>query len=760
MITVRQDKEIYEIFTHYDPVIIEMIKQIPGRRWVPERKAWTIPRNNLGFFVNIFKGSEYESQITLLSDENIDINEDLGAHTPIPDIDISNVPFYVKEGAKPYQHQLDFMKWAIHRQNKGNLHGFLLADEMGCISGDAMIHLNWHKSYSQITLRDLYQHWIKHPNCHEQGEYKIRCLRDNIFRLHDVKDIIYSGNKPVYELKLSDGYSLKATADHEILTEMGYVPLNALSVGDKIVTNGQPTCWGNDIIIVPKYQLVESIQYVGVEDTYDIKMYEPYHNFLANGIVVHNCGKTVEVTNLALYNRDRYDLKHCLIICCINSSKYNWQKDIEVHTGGREHAYIIGSRLKKNGSFKPDTGNKEKLEDLNTLKMYSKDEPLPYFIIMNIEAFRYKDKKNYPIADRIIQLINNDEIDMVVIDEIHKNASPEATQGKQLLRVKKATSNAMWIPMTGTPIVKDPSNLYTPLKLCDVHRFSSYWTWCQEFIIYAGFGSHDIVGYKNIPKLKQMLESNMIRRLKEDVLDLPPKIYYTEYIDNSPYQRKLYNEIAHQLQESRDEIIKSLNPLAKFLRLRQVNGSPELVDGAISSDDSNYLEKNARLKRLLELLEDAHARGEKTVVFSNWVEPLRTLYKYISKKYKTCVFTGTMSLEERERHKETFMTNPAYTVLLGTIGAAGTSQTFTAARNLIFYDSPWNPSDKDQASDRIYRIGTTESVNIFTLVTRDTVDDRVEEILSTKDEVAKYIVDNKLDLRNNPKLFNYLLGNN
>lgn len=601
MITVRQDKEIYEIFTHYDPVIIEMIKQIPGRRWVPERKAWTIPRNNLGFFVNIFKGSEYESQITLLSDENIDINEDLGAHTPIPDIDISNVPFYVKEGAKPYQHQLDFMKWAIHRQNKGNLHGFLLADSMGL-------------------------------------------------------------------------------------------------------------------------------------------------------------GKTVEVTNLALYNRDRYDLKHCLIICCINSSKYNWQKDIEIHTGGKEHAYIIGSRLKKNGSFKPDTGNKEKLEDLNTLKMYSKDEPLPYFIIMNIEAFRYKDKKNYPIADRIIQLINNDEIDMVVIDEIHKNASPEATQGKQLLRVKKATSNAMWIPMTGTPIVKDPSNLYTPLKLCDVHRFNSYWTWCQEFIIYAGFGSHDIVGYKNIPKLKQMLESNMIRRLKEDVLDLPPKIYYTEYIDNSPYQRKLYNEIAHQLQESRDEIIKLLNPLAKFLRLRQVNGSPELVDASISPDDSNYLEKNARLKRLLELLEDAHARGEKTVVFSNWVEPLQTLYKYISKKYKTCVFTGTMSVEERERHKETFMTNPAYTVLLGTIGAAGVSHTFTAARNLIFYDSPWNPSDKDQASDRIYRIGTTESVNIFTLVTRDTVDDRVEEILSTKDGVAKYIVDNKLDLRNNPKLFNYLLG--
>ena len=313
--------------------------------------------------------------------------------------------------------------------------------------------------------------------------------------------------------------------------------------------------------------------------------------------------------------------------------------------------------------------------------------------------------------------------------------------------------------MTGTPITKKPTDIFTPLKLCDGHDFTSYYKWCQYFCIYGGFGGYDIVGYRNIPYLKNMLESNMIRRLKSEVLDLPPKIHYTEYVENTEYQNKLYEKVAKELWSQHDDIMMSLNPMTRFLKLRQVNGSPELVDENLVVD-KDYVKKNAKIVRVLELLDDIHSRGEKVVIFSNWVEPLRTLYKFISEKYKTCVFTGTMSLEDRERHKRAFQTNPKYTVLLGTIGAAGVAQTFTAARNVIFYDSPWNPSDKDQAEDRVFRIGTTQSVNIFTLITKDTVDDRVEQILYTKQGVAKYIVDGKLDLRNNPQLFDYLLGGN
>lgn len=601
MINVIQNGEIYEITFQYDPNVIALIKNVPGRTWNATGKMWTIPKDRLGFLINEFRGTQYEPFVKIHSDEEINQNEELGSTTVIPDIDISKIPFHVKGGSTPYKHQLDFMKWAIDRQNHGNMHGFICADSMGL-------------------------------------------------------------------------------------------------------------------------------------------------------------GKSVESANLAFYNKKQYNFKHCLVICCVNSTKYHWQDDIKVHLN--EPAYILGTRLRRDGTEKCDTGSLEKLEDLNSTHMYNnEDSPeLPYFIIVNIEALRYRSGKKHPITDKIIELILNQTISMIIIDEVHKNLSPSSDQGKQILQIKKATGGAaMWIPMTGTPITKQPMDVYTPLLLCNGHDFTSYYKWCQNFCVYGGFGGYEVVGYKNIPYLKNLLENNMIRRLKSDVLDLPPKITYTEYVENTEYQHKLYKQVLGEIIAQESEILTSLNPMARFLRLRQVNGSPELIDNNLKVDNT-YIKKNAKLQRLLELIDEIVERGEKVVVFSNWVEPLRTLYKFISTKYKTCVFTGTMSVEDREKHKRVFQSNSEYKVLLGTIGAAGTGQTFTAARNVIFYDSPWNPSDKEQASDRIYRIGTTQSVNIFTLVSKDTVDDRVEQILSNKDGVAKYIVDGKLDLRNNPRLFDFLLG--
>lgn len=604
MIRIKQNGEVYEVTFSYDPVIVSMVKNVPGRRWNPTAKMWTLPKDKLGWLIEQLKQSGYEKQIVIASEENINKNEAIEVTARIPDIDVSNIPFYVKEGAKPFKHQIDFMKFAIDRQLNGNMRGFILADEMGC-------------------------------------------------------------------------------------------------------------------------------------------------------------AKTCELMNLAIYNKKQYNFKHCLVICCINTSKYNWVDDIEKHTRGEFHPYILGTRFKRDKIHtRSDTGTKEKLEDLETGHMYGDvNQPeLPYFIVMNIEGLRARQGKIYPIAEQIIRWVNDGKINMIAIDEIHKNASPSSTQGKQLLKIKKATgNNTMWIPITGTPIVNKPTDVFTPLRLIDGHNYTNYFMWCKEFCIYGGYGDHEIVGYKNIPRLKVMLQCNMIRRLKKDVLDLPPKIYYTEYVENTPYQQKLYDMVANDLINSRDNIVRALNPLSQFIRLRQVNGSPEIVDQDLKIDNQ-YLKKNAKIQRVLEILEDIHSRGEKVLIYSNWVEPLRTLYRFVSKRYKTCCYTGTMSTEDREKHKRVFMTNPEYTVMIGTIGAMGTSHTLTAANNVIFIDESWTATDKYQAEDRTHRAGATKPVNIYTIISKDTIDERVHDILYSKDQVSGYIVDNKIDIHNNPDLFDKLLG--
>lgn len=471
-------------------------------------------------------------------------------------------------------------------------------------------------------------------------------------------------------------------------------------------------------------------------------------------------GKTLEVINYALYQKKVHGYKHCLIICCVNSAKYSWKEDIEKHTKGAESAYILGTRKKRNGGIRYGTSGVDKTQDLISGHMYSDlSEPeLPFFLITNIESLRTRSGKQYTLVAEIVKMAWKKEMPLIALDEIHKNMSPKSTQGKMVLKIKQMTGSAIeWIPMTGTPIVNKPTDVFTPLKLIGVHSVKSYWEWCKLFVIYGGYGDHEIMGYKNIPQLKQMLQNNMLRRLKKDVLDLPDKIHHNIYVENTPTQAQLYASLQTEIYENKESILGSMNPLASFLRLRQVNGSPELVDKSIVVD-GKYLSKNAKLAELMRLLEDIIERDEKVVIFSNWVEPLKTLYRFVAAKYKTTCFTGTMSEEDRQKHKRVFLNNPDYKIMLGTIGALGVNHTLTVATNVIFYDEPWTPGDKIQAEDRCHRIGSKYPLNIYTLLTVNTVDDTVHKIIGDKADISGYIVDGKLDFRNNPELFEKLLG--
>lgn len=606
-IQINQNGNYYEIKFKYDPTLVAMIKQIPGKEWNPSEKLWRIHKDKLGMLLNMLKGSKYADTYELQSNEQIGENAEIEPTTTIPNVDLTGIKLFVEDDSKLYPHQLDFMKYAIDRQRKGYRSGFLCADDPGL-------------------------------------------------------------------------------------------------------------------------------------------------------------GKTIESVNYAMYNKLYNRYKHCLVICNVNTSKYNWQDDIRKHTNGKMNGYILGSRKRKH--LKPGQAtyivgsSQNKLDDLLCGHMYGDDaEPeLPYFIILNVEAIRMKVGKRYPIADKIIDMINDGELNMIIIDEVHKNMSPTSLQGKQILRIKDKThSRCTWVSLTGTPIVNKPTDVFLPMRLIDAHNFTSYYKWCQYFCVYGGYGGHEVIAYRNIPRLKFMLQQNMIRRRKEDVLNLPDKIHMDVYVENTKYQSRLAEEVTMDLIAHAEEIANDLNPMVRFLRLRQVNGSPELVDHDLRVDNT-YLKYNAKLVKLLELLEEIHERGEKTVIFSNWVEPLRTLFKFLSSKYKVCCFTGTMSEAERQKHKRVFMNNPEYTVMIGTIGALGTTHTLTAANNIIFYDEPWTYADKLQAEDRCHRISAKKSVNVYTLISKDTIDERVHDIVYSKKDTSDYLVDNKLDFKNNPNLVATLLG--
>ena len=425
-------------------------------------------------------------------------------------------------------------------------------------------------------------------------------------------------------------------------------------------------------------------------------------------------GKTKQVIDIAVAKKISKEYKHCLIICGVNGLKWNWQAEIATHSN--ESSWILGTKY--NGKGKAVIGSgKDKLADLNNL-------PDNYFLITNVESLRDKD-----ICNKIKELCDDGTIGMVAIDEIHKCKNPASQQGKGILKVLPETR----IAMTGTPLMNTPLDLFIVLKWLGFERHSFY-QFKKHYCVMGGYGGYEVVGYRNLGELQENLDSLMIRRLKKDALDLPDKLYTTEYVEMNTKQTRIYNEVKAEIKEQIDKIKISPNPLAQLIRLRQATAYTGIL--------SSQIKESAKLDRLEEIVEELVENGEKAIIFSNWTDMTGPTMERL-KRFNPAIITG--ETKDRKAQQERFMTDSRCKVIIGTIGAMGTGLTLTAASTVIFLDSPWNRANKEQAEDRAHRIGTTSNVNIITLVCKDTIDERIEELINKKGAMADALVDGKVD---------------
>lgn len=456
-------------------------------------------------------------------------------------------------------------------------------------------------------------------------------------------------------------------------------------------------------------------------------------------------GKTKEIIDLAMCRKQTDGLKHCLIICGINGNKYNWADEVKIHS--REDSWILGTRFTKRPPIKMIEGStKDKMEDLNNI-------PHQFFWITNIETLRggsFKEKQGkrtvirFPIAEKIQELCDRGVIGMIAFDEAHKAKNPDSQQGKALLSID---CKGPKIPMSGTFVLNNPLDLYLPLKWSgfETHSFYAY---KQHYCTMGGFGGKEIVGYKNLDELRSMVSKVMLRRVKGDVLDLPPKVHTIEWVDAYPEQKSLYKDVRDQVRDNIDKVKVHPDPLSEMLRLRQVTGYPGILSSTVT--------KSAKMDRMEELVEEEVSVGGKAIIFSNWSE-MTNVIRHKLKKYNPAYITGEVGSVQRMEEKDRFQNDPNCKVMIGTIGALGTGFTLTAAQLVIFVDEPWNRGIKDQAEDRAHRIGTRGTVRIVTILTRDTVDEGVYNLVQKKGKMADLLVDGKVDGKNVDNVLSYLL---
>lgn len=440
-------------------------------------------------------------------------------------------------------------------------------------------------------------------------------------------------------------------------------------------------------------------------------------------------GKTKQIIDLAVIKKYQEDYKHCLIICCVNGLKWNWEDEIKIHSN--EKSLILGNRQNKKGKWVVK-GQSAKLEDIESLLSGKLDDT--YFVITNIETLRDKE-----ISKKLAELCENKDINMIAVDEVHKCANNTSQQSKGLLKLK---SDSM-IAMTGSPIMNNPLDLYVPLNWLgyDRHNYRDF----KNHFCRTGGEFNNIIGFKNMEQIQELLKVMMLRRLKNDVLDLPEKIYTNEYVEMSKPQEQIYDEVVNDLREQVDLIATSQNPLASLIRLRQATGHTSIISSTVSC--------SAKFDRCLELVKDFTADGHKIIIFSNWATMI-DLLKVALQDYNPAVITGNTA--NRQEEKDRFMNDSNCKVICGTCGAMGTGLTLTAADIVIFFDEPWTAANKLQAEDRAHRIGAKNNVQIITLLTKNTIDEKIHDIVYKKRLISENLIDN-LDCAEISKLLTFLL---
>lgn len=441
-------------------------------------------------------------------------------------------------------------------------------------------------------------------------------------------------------------------------------------------------------------------------------------------------GKTKQVIDIAVAKKLQYNYKHCFIICGVNGLKWNWANEVKTHSN--EEAWILGQRKKNN---KTVIGSVEdRLYDLQNL-----DKISAYFIITNIETLR-----NEAVVAELDKRCKSDDIQMIAFDECHKAKNPNSQQGKGILKTKADTM----IAMTGTPLMNTPLDLYIILKWLGYEKHSFY-QFKNHYCVMGGYGNYQIVGYRNLNELQEELDHIMLRRKKEEVLDLPEKTYIDEFVEMTPKQEQIYNEVTNEIRANIDQIEMSNNPLSALIRMRQATGYTGIL--------SSTIKESAKLDRLEELVEEAVENGKKVVIFSNWTQMTLPIYNRLAVKYHGTYITGEVDIEDRQEHIRRFQEDEDCKFVVGTSGAMGTGITLTAGTVEIFMDEPWNMALKEQCVDRCHRIGQKNNLTIYTLMCKGTIDERIHNIVEKKGIMADAIVDGKV-AENKRELLEYLIG--
>jgi len=342
----------------------------------------------------------------------------------------------------------------------------------------------------------------------------------------------------------------------------------------------------------------------------------------------------------------------------------------------------------------------------------------------------------------------NDRKCMYVLDESHFIKNPGAKTSKRVMgSIAAAPFKRI---LTGTPIDNNPFDLYNQLRFLDpeiwyeygIRTFAAFKQYfgIWESITFDGGTFPKCIAYKNLNKLHAKLHQVGSRVTKDEALDLPPKLYSKRYVELTPLQRRLYNELKEQcyVETATGEVTASI-AIVRLLRFQQI------ICGYLpKSDDDEDLEDlpgiNPRLNLAVETVEDL---PHQAIIWARFQRDIDLLSQHKSLAKRCVAIDGRVTGQDRAEQKARFTSGEAQ-FLITSAAAMGTGHTLNMAKTVVYYNNTFKLGHRLQSEDRCHRIGQTNPVNYIDLVARNTVDVRIVDALRRKQSVATTITGDTL----------------
>jgi hypothetical protein len=337
---------------------------------------------------------------------------------------------------------------------------------------------------------------------------------------------------------------------------------------------------------------------------------------------------------------------------------------------------------------------------------------------------------------------------MFVLDESARIKGPDTKRTKRVMAAGKHAPFRRI--MTGTPVPNSPFDVYTQLKFLDPDVWKKMG--CGTFAAFkAMFGvwiEHErkdngqrfkqLVDYQNLAILNKVVDRMGERLLKDDVLDLPPKLYDKRTFNMSPEQKRLYDELKREfiIWLDNGDMITAPLAITRMLRLQQV------TSGYCPTDDGATLRltPNARLTCLMDLLEDV---PHQAIIWAKFQDDIDQISEAIGSD-SCVVYDGRVSQTDRETRRAAFKAGDVQ-YFVANPAAAGEGLTLHMAKTVVYYNSTYKLGDRLQSEDRAHRAGMDDKpVNYIDLVAIGTIDLAILRALRMKVDLAAQVTGDKL----------------